>query len=1317
MRTCRASKSGAALITVLAFLVIATVLTIAIAATSLFERRSSGVADTVLQSETLVRTIENLVQSQIRTATTLPATQSWASQPGMIRTFNNDGSLAIAHKLYSSANQQITSQSTLDSELAREASIASNLDFTNRPATFADINRPDLFNGRVTYPVADPRALGKVDGFQWAGTTTAPTDTFTSNGTSTSLPVLPMPVQWLYVLRDGTLTTPDPAAGNGRRIPIPGASATNPVVGRVAYWTDDDSTKLNINTAGDGVFWDTPRAGTFYINNPALWLEGQLGLYQPANREYQRYPGHPAMTSLRPVFQRYLAESDPLLANADTNAAADAALRRTLMSLSPAYRELDDSGNPTGSNGGTRYPPASVPPRTERLYTSPDELKFSNDRAARTSITEEMLEQTRFFLTASSRAPEVNLFNMPRVSLWPVRPSPNAAGSITTRTINDSLNLFCTSLGDQNIESSPVTNSSNVYALTRSSPLATTELNSGRNAVLYDYLNTLMKRPFPGFGPNTFAQKYGDDQEQILTEMLDFIRITNSYDISASSNNVVNRNLVFALPPGNSINDFGSGQVIPSRKTSNNTSGFGRVITISEAAIVVVGEQNGADPATTYNARPSFILEMCSVAPGARTLQPRIAIEVTGLENLRVDPGQGQPEQPLFPANYNKVCSIGNVAVHMSGTFGTTWHYALRSARSPFPTNHNAFSEAPWIGSKFPATPIPATQSFSPWPPAAASLPFQFTVRQDGPITVKIFEAGNMTTPVQTIALRFPNFTQSYPLPLGPNVVGNNLNPVRTWDYTNRFLNDDISTTLQKRWEVRSIPNFGGAATDCLIPHANDAIRSLVPLGPVVNGGNPVNGDVRAYAGLESVPDSVFTPNRNYFTDSRGGECHSFTDNADHYGDDQLYSGRFGRLTQGGPINVFSFPSSGIIASDFNADLRQRRNLPDIPPINFSGANMDGVLNAFGKPGDFDTGVSWCRDGPWINKPDEGDMSQLSSTDLPYFKAGTVMDPDSARYSPNRQVASPVQLGSLPTGLKTGRPWETLLFCPNPAALTSDGVGETDKGVSFHRGFQKPYDHLLLDLFWIPVVEPYAISDPFSTSGKINLNHQLVPFSEISRDSALRGLLQSARVTAIPLAHEEYSKGTALRDRRGDLGREGNNYRYPIDPDRTIAEINAFASRRGFFRSATEICEVFLIPRRITDATVLRNPVPTNNLSGSNIISQFWNLNSLTGDNLRERPYNTLYPRLTTQSNVYTIHYTAQTLRKTPASSPTEWDEDKDVVQGEKRGAITLERFIDPRDPEFTEASYDFAQQAGTSNPPTLGRFYRFRTVSTRDVR
>ena len=55
----------------------------------------------------------------------------------------------------------------------------------------------------------------------------------------------------------------------------------------------------------------------------------------------------------------------------------------------------------------------------------------------------------------------------------------------------------------------------------------------------------------------------------------------------------------------------------------------------------------------------------------------------------------------------------------------------------------------------------------------------------------------------------------------------------------------------------------------------------------------------------------------------------------------------------------------------------------------------------------------------------------------------------------------------------------------------------------------------MLDLFQMPVVEPYPISEPFSTAGKVNLNYHIAPFGYITRSTALRGVLTPMRVSAV----------------------------------------------------------------------------------------------------------------------------------------------------------------------------------------------------------
>lgn len=1378
-------KKGAALIIVLSFLLIVIVLTITISTTAVLERRSSNVAGTVMQTDMLVRTVENLVQSQIRAATTLSTTNSWSSQPGMIRNYDISGNLSAAYKLYSAANQLVPSAADLQTELTRESSLAASLAFTNSPALYEDLNRPLIFAppGRtnITYPIADPRALGMVDGFFWnasasvTGTNTTPlTSSFTLNATATNLPVIPMPVQWIYVLKDGTLVAPDPtASGSGRKVTLAGASTTNPVVGRIAYWTDDESCKLNVNTAADGAsrngFWDTPRTGSAsYYTPPDLHVDGTYAIYQPNANEFQRYPGHPATTSLRPVFANYLASpthnpaSSSSFTNADYtkpsyNASSDNNLRQALVQMNPRYRELNDSGNQVGSRGGTASGSLiAITNKLSRLYSSIDELNFNTNRTPNTAVPSSsdttftlppaILEQTRFFTTASSRAPEVNLFNLPRVSIWPVHSITNSSATTSQRrSVSDQLNIFCTSLTTNAPWNFTINSNSPVYTFTRNSPTNTSELTSSasglsRNPVLYNYLYTLMSRPIPGFGgssgTDTFATKYGTnsvtgDMPQILTEMSDYIRSCVNIGQSTGVSNS------FAVN-NTGAGGFGIGLVLPSIVTTNNTAGFGRTMHIlSEVALCIVGQQTNNSTNTGYTARSQVILNIATVSQGPLNMIPRTRITATGLENLIVTPDVNESTRTnsLFPiASY----TVWNIAT------GQTY-----SAHFMHPNLDPRAGSGNWLGNTFYPTNstnpflFVGSDTFTGVPVTNLPTSYRFSVRQTGPVSIRV-EDSTFTNIGTTYNLNFPTFTNTYPLPLGRNVAGNSNNTAqdsrRLWSNTNNPSAPENNTLTLESRAFRLSGNYFAT----LNPHDNDVVKSLIPMGPIVSGGTYINGDLRLLATQTNVDTNVFLPNRNYFSSATnmGGRSHSLR--AGSGGGVNVPSstlgagsgsgnGRFGRLAFRNDTNYFNDASP-------NSDFKNYRSTPAIPSIRYNQDgttnNMNGVSNSLGYPGDFDTGNGAVSDGPWINKADEGDMinylSWTRGNANPYFQLANSSKfiTNTTLFSPNRQIASAIQFGSLPTGVKSGRPWETLLFCPNPAALTNDLCGRfpflSSTSPNFHRGFGSPPDYLLLDLFWMPVVEPYAISDPLSTAGKVNLNQNLIPFSTIRRESSLRGLLAGTRIAAFPIDNELWIKANCGLGSAGgwvwspvNIVPGGYNYRYPINLDKTMDEINAYIGTNGSFKSATEICGIYLIPQRITTGNMWQNPVATTSItSGADITSRFWATNGLTGDNLRERPYNSIYPRLTTQSNVYQVHYTVQTLKKTPASDPAAWDVDKDVILGEQRGSITMERYIDPRDSEFRAPAYDFATRAATSwPPPTLGRFYKFRTVNTRQFR
>jgi hypothetical protein len=298
--------------------------------------------------------------------------------------------------------------------------------------------------------------------------------------------------------------------------------------------------------------------------------------------------------------------------------------------------------------------------------------------------------------------------------------------------------------------------------------------------------------------------------------------------------------------------------------------------------------------------------------------------------------------------------------------------------------------------------------------------------------------------------------------------------------------------------------------------------------------------------------------------------------------------------------------------------------------------------------------------------------------------------------------------GSLPTGVVRGLPWQTLLFRPNRGSKSHPG-GQT---------ISNPADHLLLDLFNLPVVEPYAISEPFSTGGKVNLNYVIAPFgyamgdsgkrqntvtkvtnsmdrSYIRRDTALRGVFKSVKIMAV-----QTSQANAAHE-SGPMN-EATNFHYDIDSERTL---DAFESRfkdrdRGLFRSASEICDMDLYP--------MPNGPGGPTVPQVTDWGRFWETDyAQTGDNMRERPYAHIYPRVTTKSNVYTIHMRCQSVKKVPGTDPEKFDPNRDKILGEYRGQATIERFIDPNDPELR--TYDATSGASSVDP-----FYRFRVISTK---
>ncbi len=382
--------------------------------------------------------------------------------------------------------------------------------------------------------------------------------------------------------------------------------------------------------------------------------------------------------------------------------------------------------------------------------------------------------------------------------------------------------------------------------------------------------------------------------------------------------------------------------------------------------------------------------------------------------------------------------------------------------------------------------------------------------------------------------------------------------------------------------------------------------------------------------------------------------------------------------------------------------------------------------------GDFDTGVAGMPDGPYMNYPDEGDRRKVMSE--AYFKKIFTYGPRPASegiagqtVSPNFMVRSPVDFGSIPTGIMSRVPWQTLRFRPDPgmndpAKRMSSINSVPPRGLPF-ANFCGPKDHFFLDMFWMPVVEPWSISEPFSTKGTINLNQQILPFMNIKRNTALYALMRGERMCAIPNeAAARYKKLSPSGEPAGD---QDASYRRFINPRETVRQYTAryekavdpegFALPFNVFRSASEICETWLVPEP-EGVVTLEDVVRTVSANGKR--TGFWEEHKLTGDNLRERPYANLYPRVTVRSNVFKLHMVAQTLQKATSENVKAFDSTKDSVTAEWRGSCLIERSIDPRDDLLNNKDYTKLNSVTLDQniTPKLDLYYTYRVTEVKQL-
>jgi uncharacterized protein (TIGR02600 family) len=474
-------RRGLALVIVISALALISVLVVAIFSLTRREFKATQGYVSGKNAKQLGDVAVAVVQAQLQNGQATSTTgTTHATQPGMVRVYNSDGTFSAAHKLYSSGIMSVVNGSEQDLYGPQHIAPAN---WNTLRARYTDINepviRPALAAGAgqagagyaIYFPVIDPRAAynyygsgsgeqgtpgtSEVEGFSYKQSTSASGNgnevsyntVVLPNGGNPNALRLPMPLEWIYVLKDGTMG----ALNDGNVFITPAGanqpSADNPIVGRIAFWADDESCKINVNTAGEPTFSSTP---WFYHQRDSKWAH-----FPGATGEYQRYPGHPATVALSAVFAPYYL-MDPYYVNRPENGGLS---RTDMVNLKNQLYDLLPKISSGGSDAGTRpfvtddfsnsglrdTQPEGAAANTinltdalnERLYASVDEMLFTDNgygangrkpaffnlpggSTGQRLFGHDVLERSRFFLTAHSRSPEFTIHGLPRVCIWPV---------------------------------------------------------------------------------------------------------------------------------------------------------------------------------------------------------------------------------------------------------------------------------------------------------------------------------------------------------------------------------------------------------------------------------------------------------------------------------------------------------------------------------------------------------------------------------------------------------------------------------------------------------------------------------------------------------------------------------------------------------------------------------------------------------------------------------------------------------------------------------------------------------------------------------
>lgn len=873
----------------------------------------------------------------------------------------------------------------------------------------------------------------------------------------------------------------------------------------------------------------------------------------------------------------------------------------------------------------------------------------------------ERVARGRFFLTADSAAPEVTLYGTPRIAMWPVHKDAVLNGTTVTPDpvmkrdpcYDHKMVLAGTLAGSHYfVQRSEPGNGGNDFEAHA----------GGANKRLMGYLQRLTDRPVPGFdrpvqGYASFADKYGDDRDAILLEMLDYLRATNFSDGQLADN------MQFSvLCPG--VEHKGFGQVSPLQQrvtgppagTSNHAQGLGRAMTVSEVALIFTCRAE-VDAKGVLKGSPTPANRALLVNPGDREIEAGLLVE-------GFVPGQGWTDY----RPYIGVALVG-------GAPGTA---PSRSAALPKLMVNQVELTLASGGNAMESGELPPAE----WQGAGGSIGLRSLT--DGAILFK------------PVVLKARADGTKEPL----SFAGGSTDPMQlklaVYDSPGSISAVDLLQVIPI--VLPDIPSTGGVPAPSLsqgteTPGLSARLKQAAKTGKwliadtdVVQSLAPMHGDYRLTATQRwaesrnaGVATPVFVPHPLW---GKQRFAHTLRDAAvpGESGSTQGYIEGLKYASGQRP----DIPATLVAATPLVALWKSGVWVKSTLTSAIDSMRLDEGVRGPALPeitGDFDNGTGAVPDGPYCNRPDDGHWAAAKAGKIPYFdnvsQTGATVPPVSAAmFSAQRLLPSPVMFGSLPTGTRTQVPWQTLLFRPQPG----------------HYGAKSPPDHLLLDLFWSPVIEPEPVSQAFETAGKINLNHEILPFRYIKRTTALHAAMKAETITAIPdSASETYKSGAAPKDR----------FRHYVDVNNTLKLWQKTVFDQGqVFLTAGQICEQPLVP----EGLVSPGEEPT-----AGQVQQYWQTHRLTGDNTKERPYARLYSRLTTRSNTFRVHFIAQSLKKARSTVADTFDASKDRVLATTRGSALLRRELNTNDPAIPDYQVVSAPGAGPMKP--LDDFYRWRCV------